>query len=45
VFNLKNNIVNTSAAVMSRNVYLPFPVVADQIRITVSTGKSTRKRE
>ena len=35
---VKNNIDNTSSAVISRNIYLPFPVVTDLIRLDVRSG-------
>ena len=37
---MKNNIDDTSSTVIKRNIYLPTPVVADLIRLTVTSGSA-----
>ena len=41
IFTVKNNIDALSSAVLSRIIYLPFPVVADLIILTVSEGANS----
>ena len=41
IFTVKNNIDALSSAVLSRIIYLPFPVVADLIILTVNEGANS----